>query len=576
MPWVGAAACVTLFLAGWSAFVVHLDRLVDTWTFPNFVYGIFAIIGFAIGLAHYFFSKIAWNRTFTGGNPTQPFPDPLPNVWTRWIIGPGYLCLFSILYPLALLMTFENIRGSVAWHQTRSSLESKGEVLSLNRMIPAKVPPEQNFASISQLNDFFDYSRGDTGDIRWSNTNALKVFKVFSLPEEALPKSQGASRVKPVQQPTLEDWAQAFREHFEGTETPGKSRLRQFPDYPRAPEGSSSARIVETALSVADPLLQEILQASLRPYSRFPIHYEEGFGTLLPHLASLKSLSRYLQVRMSAKLALGEKDAAFDLMLGAFRIMDAVQEDRVLISQTVRYAQSYITSLQLWSAVEAHVWSLDQWKTLQAAYENQDFISPTLAAWRGERGLAINALDLWIDNRSSFIKEQQYLFPDPTTPGDLFVRKVLVQFQPRGWTRQIQKHYSLRYQRSIDALKLVQTGTDPKGIQALIDEPRLRSEDSFFAQIRRSLQLNEVADIPKMARAIFTSRCAATACALQRYRLEFGSFPDDLNLLVPKYMKSVPINILNGKPLDYIKTSPHKFMFEASGPDNVSWSWPPI
>src|SRR5262249_36657022 len=43
----------------------------------------------------------------------------------------------------------------------------------------------------------------------------------------------------------------------------------------------------------------------------------------------------------------------------------------------------------------------------------------------------------------------------------------------------------------------------------------------------------------------------ATACALERYRLAKGAFPESLNQLTPEFMEKLPHDIITGGPLKY-------------------------
>jgi len=54
-----------------------------------------------------------------------------------------------------------------------------------------------------------------------------------------------------------------------------------------------------------------------------------------------------------------------------------------------------------------------------------------------------------------------------------------------------------------------------------------------------------------MAGAEIQHRLMLTAIALHRYRLAEGRFPNDLNALVPRYLKEVPTDLMDGKPLRY-------------------------
>jgi hypothetical protein len=46
---------------------------------------------------------------------------------------------------------------------------------------------------------------------------------------------------------------------------------------------------------------------------------------------------------------------------------------------------------------------------------------------------------------------------------------------------------------------------------------------------------------------------ARVALAVERYRLVKGELPEDLAILVPQFMESIPIDPFDGKPLKYKK-----------------------
>jgi hypothetical protein len=48
-------------------------------------------------------------------------------------------------------------------------------------------------------------------------------------------------------------------------------------------------------------------------------------------------------------------------------------------------------------------------------------------------------------------------------------------------------------------------------------------------------------------------RCAATACAVERFRLKYKKLPEKLEQLVPEFLPKVPIDPFDGKPLRYFR-----------------------
>jgi hypothetical protein len=58
---------------------------------------------------------------------------------------------------------------------------------------------------------------------------------------------------------------------------------------------------------------------------------------------------------------------------------------------------------------------------------------------------------------------------------------------------------------------------------------------------------------------------AAVACALERYRLAQGQYPEALNALVPRFATALPHDIINGQPLKYRRTDNGRFILYSVG-----------
>src|SRR5208282_3603306 len=78
-----------------------------------------------------------------------------------------------------------------------------------------------------------------------------------------------------------------------------------LPSQPQPP-----ANDVLSALSMLNPELEALRKASVRTQSRFPIHYEEIEQAIIVHVGFLGSVSRVLQLRSVAELALGDSQQA--------------------------------------------------------------------------------------------------------------------------------------------------------------------------------------------------------------------------------------------------------------------------
>ena len=58
---------------------------------------------------------------------------------------------------------------------------------------------------------------------------------------------------------------------------------------------------------------------------------------------------------------------------------------------------------------------------------------------------------------------------------------------------------------------------------------------------------------------------ARVACALERYRLAHGEFPEALDVLAPKFIPALPHDVINGEPLKYRRTDGGQFVLYSVG-----------
>jgi hypothetical protein len=58
---------------------------------------------------------------------------------------------------------------------------------------------------------------------------------------------------------------------------------------------------------------------------------------------------------------------------------------------------------------------------------------------------------------------------------------------------------------------------------------------------------------------------AQIVCALERYRLAHGEYPETLDALVPQFIEKLPHDIIGGQPLLYRPTADGKFLLYSVG-----------
>jgi hypothetical protein len=125
---------------------------------------------------------------------------------------------------------------------------------------------------------------------------------------------------------------------------------------------------------------------------------------------------------------------------------------------------------------------------------------------------------------------------------------------PRGWVLQNIANNLQFY--SPEAFDLERGNIKPSVLKdsekSLVEEfSRHKSPFRIFAKIM-------IPNFNKASRAAARGQTAANealvACALERYHIAVGAYPDSLDALVPKFLSKVPHDIIGGEPLKYRRT----------------------
>ena len=167
-------------------------------------------------------------------------------------------------------------------------------------------------------------------------------------------------------------------------------------EFPIAPQPQTPAKDVLLALSKFDSAVEDLRQASQRPYASVPLNYADGFrsaSTLLPVLAELKRCTQLLQLRASAELADGQNEKALDDVKLLLYLNNSLRNSPFLISHLVRIAIVAIDVQPIWEGLAEHKWSDEQLVALDAELAKLDFLADYEFTMRGERAFAIASFE---------------------------------------------------------------------------------------------------------------------------------------------------------------------------------------
>ena len=383
----------------------------------------------------------------------------------------------------------------------------------------------------------------------WAQSNRLsQLEKLFEIPTAYLPRDSGGSRQNP-QTPLIQiaDWSTAYRNALDAPRQDDQPWVAGL----KLPTPGDPASDVLVALSRADRELDEICVAAARPRSQFPVHYDESFDALLRHLSVMKGIERTLQLRCAAHLALGETDAAFADATNALNVAELLREEPLLISQLVRYAQLNVAISTLWQGLAQHRWSDPQLEFFQQRLAQVDLMPGIVLAFEGERAGGIAGMEKFITEPGSRVL---FLGEKSGTAG-------LMAMIGRGVMRQNQVALAEFHSRNLETLRKGLKAVPEEGWVATIDEQQeavfareLARVYSPYRAIATMLAPALSKATQKTARTEVLVKLAIVACALERYRLAHGEFPENLEQLAPQFASEVPPDPMVNEPFRYQRT----------------------
>jgi hypothetical protein len=421
-----------------------------------------------------------------------------------WIkrIAIGLLCLVSLV---GLLFAVENWRGKHAWAKWQREREAQGDRYEWSAVLPAPVPDAENFATTPLFAELF-------------------------------PKPPANPRLNAVRLP-------------EPGPKAGKWRIGRATDLAVWRTCFTNEDLL-VALRAYDPLLTEVAAAAQRPRAQFPVHYEDGYNALLPHLTPLRELAKLYSLRATAHLDAGNADAALADVQTCRRLADALRGEPILISFLVRGAILELAIQPVWEGLATHRWNAQQLVALEAEFARANEIALLVNALQGERRSAygiVRALE-------NSLRSKQF----HGGASEDFLR-----WTPSGWLRQNLLRIDRFYvEHMLPAIDGPNRRLDVKAFEQM--EPLVEKRHPY--NLLALMLLPAVQATPRRAGLTQTGvDQLQLACALERYRLARGELPRRLEDLVPDFIAQIPCDVVDGQPLRYRATGADKFILWSVG-----------
>lgn len=332
----------------------------------------------------------------------------------------------------------------------------------------------------------------------------------------------------------------------------------------------------------AAPDFALIREALKRPYARMEGDYSKPFEQPVPNFVSLRLLAQILAARCQCYLLLNQPDKALQeltFMHETRHLLEAspTGQPGLLVSAMINVAIQGLYAEMIAGGLQSHRWREPQLAALQKQLAETDLAPLLVSAFecepvgcchqfeRIERKDWNQLFDLsnivgGSGSQPAWWRQLQKFFPRPA-----FLPHS-EEFWPRGWVYQNLVHYLKHYEKIraglFDAHHLVTPGKLDRvfeGIENEMENPGL-------------FDLLSAVAIPNYSKAMQTFALNQTkvnqaqiACALERWRLAHGNYPETLDALVPQFLEKIPQDIIGGQPLHYRRKTDRNFLLYSVG-----------
>ncbi len=284
-----------------------------------------------------------------------------------WLfLGAALLAILALtLIPGFYLV--EKYRGRAAWRAYETAAQARGVQLDFAASIPPEIPDAENFASIPIFDAAFR-----AADAKQEVPDPLK------LPDAKGAELPNFSDMAKQRRIDLAEWQQYFVE---------AGLLPVASD-------NAAADVLLALEKFAAPLAQ-LDAASTRPHCRFPVHWEKGASTPLPHLGLIKNAAKLCALRCTAHLDLGQSAAAYEDFHDGLLLSAAITDEPAIISGLVRLASVIVMQNAVWAGLARQQWAEPELHKIADNLAALDWFRAYLFSMGSERGatnLIINQL----------------------------------------------------------------------------------------------------------------------------------------------------------------------------------------
>lgn len=453
--------------------------------------------------------------------------------WLFSIFGGLLMLVMLAATGVSLFYIEENYRGSREWEAVRQELRSAGDSPDFSALIPPVIPDDQNLAALR----LFQIPPAGSPDAS-SPTYPLRNASMEISPNyDSLPKAGAWLKGETTDMGKVQKYISDRYEKVSG---------------PLAGDPGLMEKI-----DALCPALSELRhEATLRPQCRFAADYEvqPPYNRRFGPTTDLIKIAQIYNLHSLAALDGGHSDIALQDVETVLKLDSGLRQEPVLISGLVAVGVISIQLDSVWEGLKQHVWTDAQLSQLEDDLLKIDFLADYQLSIRGEAtGFFAQTMDHIRDHRSEARLLMTMTDADEDKKLSSLLPLVMSRIAPGGWFDMTKAQGVRLYFRA--AREVV----DPSTHRVYPDSEGelLKASHSPLSFYDLPGMLFGVSSGPVLASAAsfaegqFRIDAMAIACALERYRLAHGTYPDRLSSLAAYVPRNLPDDPMTGTAYIY-------------------------
>ena len=432
----------------------------------------------------------------------------------------------------------QNWRIHRAWAVFQRELAKAGRTLDVSAFLPGPVPDDRNFARAPVFQNLLNQGRAAAR----SSPALLEALRYVEA-ESGFGGSMSSSDLWSQQNFT------AFKEQL------GRLRLRSGTSTNRL----ETARLTLEGLEPESEMLAAIAAAAQRPFFQSATNRDASavMQTDRPALSMIERLQFLFQLRACARAALDRTPEAADDVLTSLRMARLAPQSPD--ARAAIRAQFMVTrSLQpIWEGLAERRWNAEQLEAFQTELARFHLLANHT---NSIQRVVMAYIELW-----RTIPAGKTVPRSVMQPGGNPVYQPAWPFLPRAWW--LASCVQL-YEAGQTAVGRVDVPGNRVSIGYIGSDMGGLSLDGEFYQVLQG-SYSWTANPASVAFAQTALNQAIIACALERYRLAHGAFPESLEPLLPAGLEHIPNDVVRGRPMIYQRLSEDRFILRGVGPNET-------